>query len=491
MRLPHIAYNYITGWFVPDLALLSLDAMSMFMTDLATFEHFTLLRLFRNLRLLRLLKMTGRFNLIRELFSSLDYATEWASVQMETAMSVLKHFGIILLLCHFTGCAWYALGNMEKDGSWIQEHVGYRQTLGLDASVAYFYVTALHWSLSQFTPASIEVSATTTNERIFSVLVILAGLTLYSFFLGSINQSLNKLRSMTAQETRQNILVRRYISEKRLSIDLAAEILTCIRQRGLGKASSKIVFADIKVLDSLPHTTLCKLQVEVGLPILQSHALFKHLLVLGCPEMSTLCEKALKEISTVYGEELFSAGTMGDCLSLVRAGRLLYKFAHRNAWKQEVDKDSRVSEASLWLHWEYRGQLTCVDQNSYLFQLNASSFRKIMGRSQHLELCAMYARLFLRALLETHSNDDASDLFGDDVQVGKIMKVIRSCQSGAGNLLAASLAPVRVAPAFAAWKEWHQAQQELRLRQARFNSFCPGILVLWHQLSKPTAKEVQ
>ena len=38
------------------------------------------------------------------------------------------------------------------------------------------------------------------------------------------------------QESRQNMLVRRYISEKKLSLDLAADILTCIRQRGLGKA---------------------------------------------------------------------------------------------------------------------------------------------------------------------------------------------------------------------------------------------------------------
>ena len=30
----------------------------------------------------------------------------------------------------------------------------------------------------------------------------------------------------------------------------------------------------------------------------------------------------------------------------------------------EVFAESRVSEAALWLRWEYRGRLACADQNS-------------------------------------------------------------------------------------------------------------------------------
>ena len=37
------------------------------------------------------------------------------------------------------------------------------------------------------------------------------------------------------------------------------------------------------------------LQIEVGLPILETHPLLKHLTVLGNNEISRLCEKALKE----------------------------------------------------------------------------------------------------------------------------------------------------------------------------------------------------
>ena len=44
------------------------------------------------------------------------------------------------------------------------------------------------------------------------------------------------------------MLVRRYISERQLSMELAADMLAFIRQRGLGKAKSKVVFSDIKAM---------------------------------------------------------------------------------------------------------------------------------------------------------------------------------------------------------------------------------------------------
>lgn len=163
------------------------------------------------------------------------------------------------------------------------------------------------------------------------------------------------LANVKYQETYQNLLVRRYISDKQISINLAADVFAFIRQRGLGRARSKVVFGDMKApgvtgsvtktmtswlmycvavavvivfpgkhvhhhhiiisshhrrdtsqsshhstasfeaLDGLPRSLLMNLQMEVGLPILETHPLLKHLTVLGNNEISRLCEKALKE----------------------------------------------------------------------------------------------------------------------------------------------------------------------------------------------------
>ena len=54
------------------------------------------------------------------------------------------------------------------------------------------------------------------------------------------------LANVKYQETYQNLLVRRYISDKQISINLAADVFAFIRQRGLGRARSKVVFGDMK-----------------------------------------------------------------------------------------------------------------------------------------------------------------------------------------------------------------------------------------------------
>ena len=128
MRLQKIAYRYVTTWFIPDplliladssryqlqnlvlgasvmsyqplsqqhsrgfrlvtqdAAMVFLDGLSLFMVELRQMEALTLLRLFRNLRLVRLLKMTNRFRLLKDVITSMGYGSEGTSVFVETVV---------------------------------------------------------------------------------------------------------------------------------------------------------------------------------------------------------------------------------------------------------------------------------------------------------------------------------------------------------------------------------------------------------------------
>lgn len=314
--------------------------------------------------------------------------------------------------------------------------------------------------------------------------MVLTGLIVFSFFLGSINQALSQLRSRSAQETHQNMLVRRYISDKQISIDLAADLLAFVRQRGLGRARSKVVFGDMKALDGLPRALLVNLQLEVGLPILNSHALLKHLAVLGNHELRRLCEKALKEARRIYGEDLFHEGTAGEKMYFIQSGRLNYTSEHIPDITEEVAKGRRCSEASIWLTWEHHGQMTCVDHSCHLFHLDGAGFRKIMIRSEHAELCSMYARLFLRRLVEEYiTEDDASDLFGSDMEVGAIMTPIRA-MIRTSNLMR-DFGGMSLSRVFQEWKDLVQEQ-----KQERKKSRNPGLLQKVYTCCKGTAAEV-
>jgi len=194
MRMNYIAYRYLTGWFAPDIALLSLDVMTFFGTSSTDVQSLTLLRLFRSLRLLRLVRMMGRAHLLKEHLTGLEFMGALASVYMETAFSILKHLAIIAFLCHFTGCAWYALGREEVGPSWITVHEAMRDELGLPSDMLYMYSTALHWSLTQFTPAAMEVTATNFIERLFFRLRRLGRIDCVQFLLGFYQSSLESLK---------------------------------------------------------------------------------------------------------------------------------------------------------------------------------------------------------------------------------------------------------------------------------------------------------
>ena len=322
-----------------------------------------------------------------------------------------------------------------------------------------------------------DVSAVNTPERIFSVVVCLAGLIAFSpsvfaffkvsagffigcrmhvsrgFFLGTINQSFSKLRSLTAQETKQNQLVRRYVGDKRVSADLSSEVLACIRQRGLGKATGKVVFSDIKVLQNLPANLLCRLQEEVGFPVLEQHGVFKYLTYLSLADVARMCHKALRESSIIYGEDLFQSGMPGTAMYFIQSGRMQYSWDQAPQVYESVLPEQRACEASLWISWEHRGRMTCADQSTHFFQVEASALHKIMGRSEQRDLLAMYAKTFVKTLLEQYGTiDEASDLYGDDEVVTRILTPIRSWQAGIMSFMPGANGTVQLRACFLAWK---------------------------------------
>ena len=75
--------GYLTGWFTPDIALLSLDVMTFFGTSSTDVQSLTLLRLFRSLRLLRLVRMMGRAHLLKEHLTGSEFMGALASATWE------------------------------------------------------------------------------------------------------------------------------------------------------------------------------------------------------------------------------------------------------------------------------------------------------------------------------------------------------------------------------------------------------------------------
>merc|ERR1719420_2887739 len=92
------------------------------------------------------------------------------------------------------------------------------------ASLEYRYATSLHWSLTQFTPASMEVIPHNVGERFFSVGVLLFALIIFSSFVSSITAAMTRMRNLNSDNNNNLSKLRRYLRDHKVSAKLAIRI---------------------------------------------------------------------------------------------------------------------------------------------------------------------------------------------------------------------------------------------------------------------------
>merc|ERR1719356_571704 len=135
---------------------------------------------------------------------------------------------------HVIACMWFLIGTKTgKSGrSWILEYIGRDDD---DSSTLDKYLISLHWSLTQFTPASMSVSATNEAERIYSIIVLFVAMVGFSSIVGSITGSMTTLRSMNSEVTREFWLLRRYLKQRNINPDLRRRICKFLEFQVMGK----------------------------------------------------------------------------------------------------------------------------------------------------------------------------------------------------------------------------------------------------------------
>lgn len=291
MRLQHIARHYIRSWFSIDLIIAAGDWLTLVLN---TFRG-QVLRVgkasTRTLRALRLFRLPKVGIAINELLGSIN------SEKMSTVIGVLRLLVLITIVNHYIACLWWWLSQQTEQRSWQDEFLP-------EPSLGYAYSTALHWALTQFTPASMEVVPVNVYERIFVCTVIIMAMVVFSSFVSSITQAMTHMRSVHARKLAQQSTVRKFFLTHNICRDLARRVKHFIKQHDL-LSGRRIKVTDVDTFNLLPRLIQEELREEAFLPILRSHPLFR-LSASTCPRaMRQVCTSAVEEISMMPMEELF------------------------------------------------------------------------------------------------------------------------------------------------------------------------------------------
>uniref|UniRef100_A0A7S4T5B9 Ion transport domain-containing protein n=1 Tax=Alexandrium monilatum TaxID=311494 RepID=A0A7S4T5B9_9DINO len=373
-----ILRHYMMTWFIPDAVVVGPDwfvsvaalAAKTTSEDGQASEMFKFLkgaRAFRVLRLLRLLKLQRIINMLYDMIES-----EHTFICVNLAKLLLA----VLVLNHVIACIWFLIGRACMEGgmrNWITvgdlEHEG----------ISYKYSTSLHWSLTQFTPASMDVSARNVPERCFSILVLFFSVVAFSSIIASITGAMTSLRNMKAEEMKQIWLLRRYLRQREVTSDLGDRIFKYLAHHS-AKSSKLVQTNSLKAtLNKLSLALQSELTHQLNYPFLIRHPFFQYLDDSMSVVMHRLCHVCLSSQSHAEKEVIFNPGDKASGMLFIKGRNTLLEYTTVDGLRLDPPprQEDWVTEAVLWTAWRHAGRLQSVSAAD-LIAVDPTQFVEVM-----------------------------------------------------------------------------------------------------------------
>jgi len=330
------------------------------------------LRNFRLIRLVRLLRMYKVVRLLNSLIDMLPSAKLVAVLQMCYLL-----FGL-LLVAHYIACLWCWVAFAHRaQTTWVDSLPG-------DADIFYQYTSALHWSLTQFMPAPMDIAPANRVERVFAIAVVLSGAVIFSATVGSISAKITEMRHLSFERLNQESRLREYLGNKKVSLDVGNRIWNFMHGKRRGQ-KSMLRERDLCLLDGIPTGLRNALRCDVFCPGMRIHALFSICLDRHARPALALCHQAMEEFVFRQQEDVFVEEDLAFGMYFVRVGVLKYStpLYRIRAVKVRAGKaTSFLAEASLWGKWMHCGcliahapsELTLVNTKKFLAVLTEDVF---------------------------------------------------------------------------------------------------------------------
>jgi len=422
MNMGDIARKYARSWLFFDLTVVTVDWVGTFMeissneeeenettTNVGAVRIAKAARFLRMLRLLRLLKVSGMFEHILEHIQS-----EFTRI----ILGICQLIAFIICANHVIACGFYAISVSDRGRHRWVYHFDVKER-----SLAYRYFTSLHWSLTQFTPASMEIVPRNAAERVYNVVTLLFAMITFSSFVSSLTNAMTQLRNLNSDKLAQYTMLRRYLRDHEVTVNLTTRIWHWLSKDTKGN-KHRIHEKDVVILSMLPSTLTAELRNQVVGPFVVPHPFFFQFGGSN-PMLMRRVYKSLTEHSALTGKELFAAGDIGDSMyfvvsgtckyyasfsgmnvdgsrSLIHNGRISVDSGMGAGGDQMLTKGNWMCEPVLWVKWKHVGQVV-AKEHTELFALVASRFHHIIEQNVGEAWSVVrYAKLFAERLRSLH-----------------------------------------------------------------------------------------
>lgn len=314
MNQQTIVWRYMRTWFVIDLSLvlpqwvllcLGIDEDSDLGSKGSGLKIFGIIRILRFLRLVRVWKF-------KHVMLDLQYLINSTSVLL--VISLVRQMVSIIFLNHWIACMWFGISAGETDG-WVQKVFGDKESTIEDQ-----YLTSFQWSVAQL-QGSTNIYPACTTEYIVSIVVLLCTLLIFSSFLSSITNTMQQLRTLSAEAHREQYEVRKFLRDHQISIKLAVRVKKFVDWRTSAKLTPE---SDVAILKVLPSQMLVDIHQEIRAPVMTHHFFFSTLQSVFPRVLRQICHEAVDQHIFSISDNIFFAGDASSHMYFGAKGHLRY-----------------------------------------------------------------------------------------------------------------------------------------------------------------------
>jgi len=422
-----ITWHYARTWFFLDALVVFPEWIVLLVGTGKKSEANKLFRAFRFVRTLRLLRVMKLQHLIHKFYDMID--NEYHFIFCE----LLKLVALILFFNHFIACFWYLIGDKTSSAgvdSWVTwQNAEYDQ-----AHLGYKYATSLHWSLTQFTPASMDVVARNVYERSYSIVVLLFAMVGFSSIVGSVASSMTVLRQMKNDKQKSFWILRRYLKQQDISKELSL-LMTKFLEHQVAKDDMRIQRANVKLLTKISEQLKMELAFEMNQNDLRLHALYDELATSMKGVALRLCFFAITAQSLAAEDVLFSAGEEAKHAVVLRKDHdICYFKPDYTLIQPPLMKGEWLTECTLWVSWRCRGWCKASVPSDVLV-IDASKFGEVMSVHQVTwSFARRYGQDFVDHLNRIPEQDRLDVVREDELQKVSVRNSINSSDRNQYNL---------------------------------------------------------
>lgn len=403
MRPWQVLRHYFRTWGMLDLVINTSDWTSIL---LGTFSEkngsasavLSAGRALKYYRFLRILRMFRLFKLVQKMSSYIDgFATEVTLVFIKLLGIII----IIVLVSHYIACIWCAIayGSAEDENTWMTNITGKPVSeLRTRENIMHVYVLAIHWSITQFTPATNNINPANVRERVYAVFVVFFALIMFSSFLGSLASAMTQLKKIHIERFQEEEQIRKFIFERQVSLNVARRIWNFYRTI-YKLPSTTLCHNDIAFLKKLPAMLRISLHEDISMPIVCRHRAIGFLDHVDHKMMCLVCDRALSESGVRHGHEIFNIGSCASHMIFLNSGSVQYDCDAYPAL-ETLNAPEIISEVAMWCLWNHQGHLNTTSQCT-ICKLDVDIFAKLVRdhlRPDGIRCVRSYAQRFVELI---------------------------------------------------------------------------------------------